>query len=152
MRRPWNGLERRASGDVVDRRARVRAAWPDVRVESVDHDARGGDGAACAWIRLGELAPADVVVELVTPSNRACRMWCAQSYHNGSFLYTTGMACTADDMRVEEGEPETWMVRITAARMPTGVPDLPPVVGGGARITSGSAPARAPAARIRCGA
>jgi hypothetical protein len=44
------------------------------------------------------------------------------------------------------------MVRITAARMPANVPDLPPVVGGGARITSGSAPARAPAARIRCGA
>ena len=152
MGRPWNGLERRACGDVVGRRARVRAAWPDVRVESVDHDARGGDGASCAWKQHHKQTPADVVVELLTPSNRSCRMWCAQSYHNGCNHNTTGMACTADDMRVEEGEPETWMVRIPAARMPTGVPDLPPVVGGGARFTSGSAPARAPAARIRCGA
>ena len=152
MPQPWNGFERRTWGENVGRRTRVRAAWMDVRVESAEYEGRGGAISARAWVRLGALTPADVVVELVTPSRGGCRMWCEQSYRNGSFLYTTGMACTADDMRVEEGEPETWMVRITAARMPTGVPDLPPVVGGGARITSGSGPARAPAARTRCGA
>ena len=147
MTQPWNGPERRARGDIVSRRTRVRAAWPDVRVESVDYDAR--DGAVRAWVRLGELAPADVVVELVRRPNRGCRMWCEQSYHNGSFVYATSVACMADD--IGDG-PQTWMVRITAERMWAGALDLPPVVGGGARITSGSGPARAPAARIRSGA
>jgi hypothetical protein len=152
MAQPWNGVERRTRGASVSRRAHVRAAWAGVRVESVDYAERGGAVIARAWVRLGALAPADVAVELVTPSRGGCRMWCEQSYHNGSFAFTASMACVADDT---EDVRETWAVRVTPARRWTGALDLPPVVGAvsaAARVTSGSGPARAPAARIRCGA
>jgi hypothetical protein len=152
MTQPWNGLERRGRGEIVGRRACVRAAWRDVRIESVDFDERGGAGNARAWVRLGQLAPADVLVELITPSRDRRPMWCEQSYHNGSFAYTTRVACVAGDVEDVEDAPETWAVRVTATRRWTGVLDLPPVVHGLARITSGSGPGRARAARTRCGA
>ncbi|AHG93212.1 hypothetical protein J421_5677 (plasmid) [Gemmatirosa kalamazoonensis] len=145
----WKGLERRTRGASVNRRAHVRAAWACVRVESVDYADRGGAVIARVWVRLGALAPADVAVELVTPSRGGCRMWCEQSYHNGSFAYTASMARVADET---EDTPETWTVRVTPARRWIGVHGLPPVVGGVARVTSGSGPARAPASHTRCGA
>ena len=149
MAQPWNGVERRTRGARVRRRAHVRAAWAGVRVESADYAERDGAVVARAWVRLGALAPADVVVELMTRSRGTCPMWCEQSYQNGSFAYTTSMACAADDTR---DAPETWAVRVTPAPPWAGVPGLPPVVGGVARVTSGSGPRRAPAARTRCGA
>jgi hypothetical protein len=160
MARHWDGVERRARGEDVGRRAHARALWTNVRVERADYDARG-DGAARAWVRLGTLAPADVVVELVTLSRGECRMWCEQSYHNGSYAYAASAASLADDVGDREDAPETWAVRVRPARRWTGAPDLPPVVGAVApvdciarvaRVTSGSDPTRAPAARTRCGA
>jgi hypothetical protein len=149
----WDELERRTRRADSGRRAHVHATWTGVRVESAEYDER--DGATRAWVRLGELVPADVVVALVTPSRGVCRMWCEQSYHNGSFAYTASAACVAEDAEdAEDAEsrPEMWVVRVTPAPRWTGAVDLPPVVGGVARVTSGSGPARAPGARTRCGA
>jgi hypothetical protein len=139
MPQPWNGVERRAGRKIVGRRGHIRAAWTGVRVESVDYDERGGVGTARAWVRLGELTPADVRVELIMPSSGECPMWCEQSYHNGSFVYAAGAACVAADV---EDVPETWAVRVTATRQWACAVDLTPVTGGVVRLASGSVPGK----------
>jgi hypothetical protein len=154
MVRPWDELERRTRKADSRQRVHVHATWTSVRVESAEYDERG-EGATRAWVRLGELAPADVEVALVTPSRGECQMWCEQSYHNGSFAYTASAACVAEDAEdAEDAEslPEMWVVRVTPAPRWTGAVDLPPVVCGVARVTFESGPARVPGARTRCGA
>jgi hypothetical protein len=154
----------RVGGDrLAYRRARVRGEWLNVRAEIVDRGdassppARGGGTSTVrAWVRLGRLAPVDVVVELMTPSSSGgWRMWCEQSYRNGSFAYAARLLPT------ETADPDALAVRVTPASQWTGPVDLPPVVGspavgpldaGRAAVTSGSGPARARAGRTPCGA
>jgi hypothetical protein len=123
----------RAGGDCIAyRRARVRGEWPNVRAEIVNRgDApvsptpAGETSKVRAWVRLGRLAPADVVVELVTPSSsRVRRMWCEQPYGNGTFAYAAGLSAT------ETADPDAFAVRVTPASRWTGTVDLPPVVAG----------------------
>jgi hypothetical protein len=76
-----------------------------------------------AWVRLGRLAPVDVVVELVTPSSsRGRRMWCEQSYGNGTFAYAARLS------PAETTDPDAFAVRVTPASRWTGPVDLPPAV------------------------
>ena len=121
----------RAGGDCIAyRRARVCGEWPNVRAEIVNRgDApsqptrTGGTSTVRAWVRLGRLAPVDVVVELVTPSSsRGRRMWCEQSYGNGTFAYAARLSPT------ETADPDAFAVRVTPASRWTGPVDLPPVV------------------------
>jgi hypothetical protein len=123
----------RAGGDrLAYRRARVRGEWPNVRAEIVnlgDAPSRptraGGTSTVRAWVHLGRLAPVDVVVELVTPSSsRGRRMWCEQSYDNGTFAYAAALSAT------ETADPDAFAVRVTPASRWTGSVDLPPVVAG----------------------
>jgi hypothetical protein len=97
----------------------AREKWRGVRIEEAQlAPAAGSEHAMRVWacVELGELAPADVRVELVPgapgtildrSTHRAHRLWSVQSYFNGRYVFE-GIV-PAPDL----AGPEGYSIRIT---------------------------------------
>ncbi|MGZ8376080.1 MAG: hypothetical protein ACXW0Z_02460 [Gemmatirosa sp.] len=95
----------------------LSARWPRVQVDLVDvaPDRRGT--LVRAIVRLGELTPADVHVELFEdapddsdPRPGAWPMWSSRSYDNGSFVFEASVPSAP--------APDGWLVRVRPRTIP----------------------------------
>lgn len=101
---------------------RLSASWSGVDVDLVEVVPQPGGGRVRAVVRLGDLAPADVQVELrpadIDDARGTVRpMWSAQSYDNGCYVFESPLA---GDEGAADGE---WIVRVRP-RMPLPAPDI----------------------------
>ena len=108
----------------------LRAAWPDVRVLSLErrrvHGRRDPRVSLSACIDLAGLLPVDVLVTLVPPRGRADvrerRMFSVQPYGNGAFRFAASV-----DARLLRDDDE-WAVRVAPAVPIPAHPELRPVL------------------------
>jgi hypothetical protein len=110
---PWSDLRAQSWHS-----AHVRASWPRVQVDLVELvPGRVGERVRSV-VRLGDLAPADVRVELVREDGMGDEasgpwtLWASQSYDNGCYVFEAPAPLDADPahewrLRVRPTQPVT---------------------------------------------
>lgn len=96
---------------------RLDACWPKVGVDSVELVPGPSGWRACAVVQLGGLVPADVRVELLSPtagrpsSARVDepRMTCNHALGNGAFVFDITLPPQ------EQGRPQEWTIHVHPA-------------------------------------
>lgn len=96
---------------------RLDACWPRVGVDSVELVPGPSGWRARAVVQLGGLVPADVRVELLSPSTGPAssarvgepRMTCNHGLGNGAFVFDITLPPQ------EQGRPQEWMIHVHPA-------------------------------------